>query len=157
MTRKQKRAAQNAALIALLAETFPACFVVQETKRRPIKVGIFDDIVAKLGGAIQSDELHHALRSYVGSVGYLRSFRQVDAARVDLDGNIIATVTTDEIEFARVKLVARLKKRDARQPSVLLTVEPPAKPAPPPAEKRVLSSLADLRAAAARRKAGASV
>jgi sRNA-binding protein len=31
----------------LLAQLYPACFAVYEARRRPLKVGIRDDIIAK--------------------------------------------------------------------------------------------------------------
>jgi sRNA-binding protein len=39
-----------AAVIALLAETFPRCFSVYEGRRRPLKIGIHRDILAVVDG-----------------------------------------------------------------------------------------------------------
>jgi hypothetical protein len=38
---------ETRAAIALLAETFPKCFAVFEQRRRPLKVGIHNDILAR--------------------------------------------------------------------------------------------------------------
>ena len=47
-----KRSDANAAIM-LLAELYPACFAVYEARRRPLKVGIRDDIIAKVNGAVK--------------------------------------------------------------------------------------------------------
>jgi len=53
-----------AAVIALLAETFPKCFSVYQPRRRPLKLKIHLDIRAALDGAITPLELHKALGIY---------------------------------------------------------------------------------------------
>src|SRR5262249_48298922 len=53
-----------AAVIALLAETFPKCFSVYQPRRRPLKLKIHLDIQAALDGAITPLELHKALGIY---------------------------------------------------------------------------------------------
>ena len=40
------------AVITLRAELFPSCFFVYEGHRRPLKIGIRDDIAAQVDGAI---------------------------------------------------------------------------------------------------------
>jgi ProQ/FINO family len=57
------------AAIALLAETWPACFSVYERRRRPLKPGIHRDILAALDGATTSQELRRALGLYTQTVG----------------------------------------------------------------------------------------
>ena len=51
------------AVITLLAERFPACFAIFERQRRPLKVGINQDIIGAVG--LAPDELGRALR-YAG-------------------------------------------------------------------------------------------
>jgi sRNA-binding protein len=124
-------------LIALLAERFPNAFVVYGPRRKPLKVGIYKDLLAALDGAVTPAELSIALAFYVGNVGYLRSMR-VGAWRVDLDGKPMAAVTPEDQKHATARLVGRR----LRTP-----------PAPPPAPTKRLS-LEDLRAAGARRRQG---
>jgi sRNA-binding protein len=51
-------------IIALLAERWPRCFVLAEDRRLPLKVGIFHDLKAALGGKVSSDQLSRALGTY---------------------------------------------------------------------------------------------
>ena len=60
-----------AAVIALLAETFPRCFTVYEGRRRPLKLGIHRDILAAFAEALTPAELNAALRAYCGNRVYL--------------------------------------------------------------------------------------
>jgi ProP effector len=124
-----QRTNQNiAAVLQLLAETWPKCFSVYEKRRRPLKVGIHQDILAALAGAITPAELSRALRCYVGNKVY-RSRLVAGAVRVGLDGQPAGEVTA----------------RQAASPAVTA----PRLAAPPP--KRI--SLGDLRRAAELRKA----
>lgn len=83
------------AVIELLAERFPQCFAVYELRRRPLKVGIRDDIVAAINGAIEPRWLNRALSFYTHNVGYLHSLR-AGAVRIDLDGNAAGEVTEEQ-------------------------------------------------------------
>jgi len=55
------RTAAAKALIEKLADRFPACFAVYEKRRRPLKIGIHDDLVAALDGTVSLRELKAAL------------------------------------------------------------------------------------------------
>jgi hypothetical protein len=50
-----------AAAIALLAELYPKCFSIYERRRRPLKIGIHNDVLAAVDGVITPAELHGAL------------------------------------------------------------------------------------------------
>jgi ProP effector len=113
--------AEILAIIELLAETFPNAFAVWERRRRPLKVGIHDDILVKLGGTIAPQELSIALCFYTANAGYLTALR-TGTPRVDLDGSPAGTVTESESDFAKVKLAKRRTKwqaRRARDPRVI--------------------------------------
>ena len=97
-----------AAVLALLAEKWPACFQIFEQRRRPLKIGIHLDIAAALGGAVTSAKLKSALRYYVSNLGYLLACRE-GAERVDLNGNAAGTVTAAEAEHA-ARIVARRRQ-----------------------------------------------
>src|SRR5262245_60157369 len=58
------------AIIELLAARFPACFAVFEQRRPPLKIGIRNDILAVLDGAVTVRELRDALRYYTGNPVY---------------------------------------------------------------------------------------
>ena len=122
-------------IIALLAERWPRCFVVVEDRRLPLKVGIFHDLKAALGGKVSPDQVSRALGTYCSAPDYQRHLKD-GAARIDLDGQRAGTVTPSEAMWARA---GRAERRDKYQRKRA------------PAVKR--SSLADLRAAGAQRKA----
>jgi sRNA-binding protein len=84
MSKSQKRQAVTAA-IAVLAECFPQAFVMYEARRKPLKIGVRQDIEATLNGVMTKNELINALRCYCGNRGYLNATR-AGATRVGLDG-----------------------------------------------------------------------
>jgi sRNA-binding protein len=86
---------QAMAVIELLAETFPRCFVVHEARRRPLKIGIHQDILAALDGAVTARELSLALSIYCGNKVYKRRLRP-GAVRIGLDGEPAGIVTADQ-------------------------------------------------------------
>jgi sRNA-binding protein len=96
--------------IALLAKTFPRCFVVHEAKRKPVKIGIDRDIAAKLGA--MPPALSIALKYYVGNAVYLAQMRD-GAPRIDLNGKPAGAVTADQAANARARLAGRKKKSAA--------------------------------------------
>jgi sRNA-binding protein len=127
-----------AAAIALLAQSFPRCFSIFEQRRRPLKIGIREDLLARLGGALTEIELRQGLRAYTGNRRY-RERLLAGAPRFDLDGNPVCMVTPEEEADARKKLAAVEAKAAAREQ---------AQKAPQP--KR--DGLAELKTAAQRRK-----
>jgi ProP effector len=110
--------AKASAGIARLAELFPAAFSVYEGKRRPLKVGICNEIIAV--GTMEPDELHLALRLYCSSFGY-RCAMRAGASRIDLNGEPAGEVTAadaataEELQQRRKQFRAR---KEARQRDV---------------------------------------
>jgi ProP effector len=88
-----------AAVIQLLQERWPACFAVLETRRRPLKIGIHNEILEALDGAITQAELRRALGCYTANSVYLQHMT-AGATRVDLDGRQAGRVTREEAEYA---------------------------------------------------------
>jgi ProP effector len=84
-------------VLGILRRTFPECF--SPKRRRPLKVGIFDDVVETLDSAAKPAEISAALSRYTTSQSYLRCLRK-GAARVDLDGNPVGVVTEREAKLA---------------------------------------------------------
>src|SRR5262245_49239073 len=98
------------AVISLLAEKWPCCFSIIESGRRPLKLGIRDDVLAALGGAISAGRVSAALRWYVSSPEYQRQLPH-GAWRVDLNGRPAGTVSQEDEAHARAQLAAIEAKR----------------------------------------------
>jgi ProP effector len=109
------------ALIALLAERWPDCFAVYQTRRRPLKVGIHRDVLAALGDMVTARELSVALGIYTGNVVYLCHCRE-HAVRIDLDGNAVGVVTAEEAAHAAARLAGR--GRAAKRPAAAIAICP---------------------------------
>lgn len=101
------------AAIEFLVERFPTCFSLYEWRRRPLKVGIRDDIAAA-DNTITLQQIRHGLARYCGSDGYLSAMR-AGAARIDLDGNVVGAVTEEQAAGAAKGLRARRIKVAARK------------------------------------------
>ena len=143
-TMNKQRLAAALDLIGVLAERFPACFAVNPSYRRPLKIGIHHDIAAQLGDTISPRVISDALRIYTSSSRYLKAL-VAGAERIDLNGMSAGTVTAEHAQ--------RRDKHKAKQKQLAVA---PAKPAEPPkpvaaAPRRI--SLADLRMAAQARRA----
>ncbi|HGJ5855557.1 RNA chaperone ProQ [Arsenophonus nasoniae] len=114
-------------IIAFLAKRFPHCFIA-EGEARPLKIGIFQDIVARLTeeDGISKTQLRSALRMYTSSWRYLYGVKE-GAKRVDLDGNDCGDLETEHVAYARQQLIEakarihaqrteqKLKKREFQQ------------------------------------------
>jgi ProP effector len=134
------------AVLRTLSERWPLTFFIFERRRRPLALRIDQKIAATMADTITSDDLTAALRHYTSNLCYLHACRE-GAARIDLDGNVVGTVTAAEAEYAAKVIVQRQAKSAAKR----LTSAQTAALAPRPEQKRI--SLADLRAAALQRKA----
>ena len=161
MTKRHKL--DMAAGILRLAEAFPKTFFLYAAQRKPLKVGIHDDIRAALGDAMGEDELSGVMRYYCGNEVYMKRC-VAGAARIDLDGSPAGEVTAAEAEHAAKLLQRRASKRAALEaapkpppsstPSLASAPKPapPEAPSPAPALPKRLG-LSDLKAAWAQRKA----
>ncbi|MFP3029582.1 MAG: RNA chaperone ProQ [Arsenophonus sp.] len=92
-------------IIAFLAQRFPHCFI-SEGEARPLKIGIFQDIVARLteDDGISKTKLRSALRMYTSSWRYLYCIRE-GSKRVDLDGNACGVLETEHVKYACQQLI----------------------------------------------------
>src|SRR6478735_1058838 len=74
LARRIQRMSHNdiVAVIGSLAEKWPCCFSIPESRRRPLKLGIREDVLASLDGAIPAGKVSAALRWYVSSPEYQR-------------------------------------------------------------------------------------
>ncbi|HBP8281287.1 TPA: RNA chaperone ProQ [Salmonella enterica subsp. enterica serovar Infantis] len=105
-------------VIAFLAERFTHCFSA-EGEARPLKIGIFQDLVERVGGEmnLSKTQLRSALRLYTSSWRYLYGVKP-GATRVDLDGNPCGELEEQHVEHARKQLEeakARVQAQRAEQ------------------------------------------
>ncbi len=142
-------------LIGVLAETFPACFAVNPSYRRPLKLGIHVDLLAQLSGTIAPRDLSAALRIYVSNAEYLKAL-VAGAERVDLQGKPAGTATAEHAAIAKAQYKRQREKPKAKQKQAVVApvVEKPVAAVTPSTPPR--SGLADLRAAAKARQAAAA-
>jgi sRNA-binding protein len=141
----------DAPIIAALAEHWPCAFSVYQAKRKPLKRGVDQDIIAAAADIFTLSELKSALRFYCGNLDYLRACRE-GAERVGLSGEPAGTVTADEAARA-ARIIERRRQNKAAKliAATPVTIAPLPKPAPP---QRL--GLADLKRAALQRKAAAA-
>jgi ProP effector len=116
------RAAQAPEIIAVLATFWLNCFVFYEQHRRPLKVGIRDDLAAAAAGALTPAKIALA-RHYTSSLAYLRACH-AGADRIDLDGQVVGRVTAHEAAVAATKLAQIRRVILARKTDI--KVEPPS-------------------------------
>jgi ProP effector len=129
------------AAITVLADLFPACFAVFQERRKPLKLGIREEVIAALAGAAAPKEIALALRFYTSNTWYLRACIE-GAERVGLDGKASGQVSAEEADNAKQRLQQRRRSNGARPRPTDYTT--PIKPR---------LSLADLRKAAKKRRA----
>lgn len=105
-----KRATQQEILQVRIAMNiaFPDCFAAKGGIKKPLKVGIKDDLLAEaraLFPALSRRLIMAFLRDYCGGYRYFTSFKP-GAVRVDLQGNFAAFVTVDDVAYAKAQLAA---------------------------------------------------
>jgi sRNA-binding protein len=153
---KQQNNLDMLAGIQRLAQAFPQAFFVYEARRRPLKIGIHQDILSVLGDTMDASELSAILRYYCGNRAYLRC-SVAGAVRIDLDGSPAGEVTTEQAERAAKLLQRRASKASPKtapvpQPEPASSL-PSVAPAPRTPEPTRRLGLRDLKAAWAQRKA----
>ena len=97
-------------LLQRLWELHPQLF---GARFRPLKVGIFEDLMARHPGAFAKDELKQALGQHVRSTRYLEAVASGDQ-RCDLDGQPVEPVAIEHVQHAIVEI---LRRRQARDPA----------------------------------------
>ncbi len=97
-----------------LVEHFPAAFFTKAKQVKPLKIGIFDDIIdfyERLDSPPFSKKLlREALNYYSGSPAYL-ACQKAGTARVDLFGNEIDVVSKDQAQYAHQLFQQRYANR----------------------------------------------
>lgn len=109
MSNKYRKSARL--IRAVLVSHFPNCFCPKRTKKRPLKIGIFEDILAYFP-EMEKGDLQAALADYTRGPSY-QSMMIDGAQRLDLNGAIVGYVTAEEavIALGRMdKMYRRLSK-----------------------------------------------
>lgn len=116
-------------IITYLAQQFPNCFTL-EGEAKPLKVGIFQDIVSRLGGdeVLSKTKLRVALRAYTMSWRYLYSIRE-GSHRVDLDGSEGDVISKEHVEHAQQQLKESKEKAKQKIKLKQKTIRTPKKEA----------------------------
>jgi ProP effector len=141
-------------LLTLLCARFPQAFTpYRESTCHPLKRGIYHDILARLGDGIDPVALSRVLAFYTGAHRY-RAALVAGAARIDLDGNVAGEVTESEAASAWQPRRPHRSRRAKPKPKPPPQVPKPPAPPPQPAAQSRRMSLADLKAAAQRRRGG---
>jgi sRNA-binding protein len=111
--------------IVALAELFPQCFVVFQGSRKPLKIGIREDLIAAMAGAVSGKEAGLALAIYCGNHGYLKACIKVGTPRIDLAGNVCGSVSAEEAANAKQRLAQQRAKQARRQHALASTPPDP--------------------------------
>ena len=137
-------------VIAFLAERFPRCFIA-EGEARPLKVGIFQDIVGNLTeeDGISKTQLRSALRMYTSSWRYLYGVKE-GAKRVDLNGDDCGELDAEHIAHARQQLAEAKARVQAQRAEQQKTQKRPA--AKKPSDKAPRQNDANNKQNASRRR-----
>lgn len=95
-------------------EHFPSAFFKKGNQVKPLKIGIFDDIIdfyERLDSPpFSKKSLREALSYYSASPAYL-SCQKANVARVDIYGNEIDVVTPDQAKYAYQRFQERYAKK----------------------------------------------
>lgn len=101
-----------------LIEHFPAAFFKKGKQIKPLKIGIFDDIIdfyERLESPpFSKKNLREALNYYSASPAYL-SCQTSNSARVDLYGNEVDVVTEEQAKYAHKRFQQRYTEKKIRE------------------------------------------
>lgn len=122
----------NKQIITFLTEQFPLCFTAGSIPAKPLKIGLFQELAARLESdeRVSKTQLRGALRQYTMSWRYLHCVKQ-SAKRVDLDGNDGDEVSAEHAEHALKTLKESKEKAFANKKKTA------AEAAPKKVEKKV--------------------
>lgn len=107
-------------IVALLTEQFPLCFS-QTGEAKPLKIGIFQDLVERLkdNPLFSKTQLRQALRVYTSSWRYLDAVK-AGVARIDLEGVAGDLVDEQQAEHAEKTLIeSKAKAAEVRKAKAL--------------------------------------
>ena len=96
-----------------LATLYPLCFFRAHELRRPLKIGIREDIVAQ-HPELQPSVIVNALQIYTRCVPYWSTLK-TGVARIDLDGNVAGKVTLEDEQAAKLKIAKAEGRAKAKE------------------------------------------
>jgi ProP effector len=117
-----------------LATLYPLCFFREHELRRPLKIGIREDIIAQ-HPQLQSSMIVSALHNYTRCVPYWSTLK-AGAARIDLDGNVAGQVTFEDEQAAKVKIAKAERRAKAREIEDRQKTPARSLPRQPPSRRR---------------------
>ncbi|AUH72962.1 ProQ/FINO family protein [Legionella sainthelensi] len=101
-------------IIDWLIEHFPNAFFKKGNQIKPLKIGIFDDIIdfyERLDSPpFSKKSLRDALSYYSASPAYLNCQKE-NAARIDIYGNEVDVVTQEQAKYAYQRYQERYNKK----------------------------------------------
>lgn len=101
-------------IIDWLIEHFPNAFFKKSNQIKPLKIGIFDDIIdfyERLDTPpFSKKSLREALSYYSASPAYLNC-QKAEVARIDIYGNEVDVVTADQAKYAYQRYQERYAKK----------------------------------------------
>jgi sRNA-binding protein len=120
---RRERAIRAIAIIDALSELWPRTFVFHERGRRQLALGIHRALrvafqPAIIAGTFTAKDIKTALRRHFTRNGYLHARLCTGAARFDLAGNVVGTVTFGEVKHARQFLSERRRKKQAARATI---------------------------------------
>lgn len=102
-------------VIDWLIDNFPNAFFKKGNQIKPLKIGVFDDIIdfyVRLDSPPFSKKaLREALSYYSASPAYLNC-QKADVARIDIYGNEVDTVTPEQAKYAHQRYEERYTKKE---------------------------------------------
>lgn len=103
--------------VELLKAHYPQCFK-DPAEIKPLKVGIKQDLVKHLGtrdDIVISDKscMIKSLSYYVTTINYFKTVLE-GIARIDLDGNSVGAVSTEEARYSAEQYKSKLQKKSGR-------------------------------------------
>ncbi|CBJ12079.1 putative activator of osmoprotectant transporter ProP (N-terminal part) [Legionella longbeachae NSW150] len=102
-------------IIDWLIEHFPNAFFKKSSQIKPLKIGIFDDIIdfyERLDSPpFSKKSLRDALSYYSASPAYLNCQKE-NVARVDIYGNEVDVVTQEQAKYAFQRYQERYSKKN---------------------------------------------
>lgn len=104
---------------------FPACFAPKGGKKKPLKIGIRQDLMVQARETFPSMSrrlIDNFLADYCGGHNYLKVITK-GAARIDLTGGFSGFVTEEEARYAaeklrQIKLLKNKRKAPRRNPDI---------------------------------------
>lgn len=105
-------------IIDWLIEHFPGAFFKKANQVKPLKIGIFDDIIDFYeridSPPFSKKALREALSYYSASPAYLNC-QKANTARIDIYGNEVDVVTPDQAKYAYQRFQERYANKKKSQ------------------------------------------